>query len=96
MELKRLQVAATVESVKAVSEIYSPISGRISEVNEKLTSTPRLINQEPYGKGWILLMDPLALEEESEMLLKPREYAEYVKRLTRMDRDLLVHRWRRA
>jgi glycine cleavage system H protein len=46
-----------VESVKAASDLYSPVAGRISEVNEKLTSKPELINSDPFGEGWILKLD---------------------------------------
>lgn len=44
---------AVIESVKAASDIYSPINGEISEVNNELTTTPEIINTDPYGKGWI-------------------------------------------
>ena len=46
-----------VESVKAASDLYSPVAGRISEVNEKLATHPELINSDPYGEGWILKVD---------------------------------------
>jgi glycine cleavage system H protein len=46
-----------VESVKAASDLYSPIAGRITSVNEKLASKPELINSDPYGEGWILKLE---------------------------------------
>jgi glycine cleavage system H protein len=46
-----------IESVKAASDLYSPIAGRISAVNEKLSSKPELINSDPYGEGWILRVE---------------------------------------
>lgn len=46
-----------VESVKAASDLYSPVAGRITEVNEKLTAKPELINSDPYGEGWILKLE---------------------------------------
>jgi glycine cleavage system H protein len=46
-----------VESVKAASDLYSPVAGRITEVNEKLSSKPELINSDPYGEGWILKLE---------------------------------------
>jgi glycine cleavage system H protein len=95
LTVRRLQVVATVESVKALSEIYSPISGQVIDVNEELTSKPRLINQDPYGEGWIVLIRPDKFEEESKNLLKQKQYAEHVKKLTKIDKDLLVYRWRR-
>jgi glycine cleavage system H protein len=60
-----------VESVKAASDLYSPVAGRISEVNEKLASRPELINSDPFGEGWILKLElagdlPPDLLDESE------------------------------
>jgi len=46
-----------VESVKAASDLYAPVAGRITEVNEKLASKPELINSDPYGEGWILKLE---------------------------------------
>jgi glycine cleavage system H protein len=59
-----------VESVKAASDLYSPVAGSISAVNEKLSSKPELINSDPYGEGWILKLDlagdlPSALLDEA-------------------------------
>ena len=56
---------AEVESTKSVSEIYSPVSGTITAVNEALTDTPELLNQDPYGDGWVFtitLADPAELD----------------------------------
>ena len=95
LQVRRLGVVATVESVKALSEIYSPVSGEVVEVNKELASMPRLINQDPYGEGWIVLIRPRDIEKESSNFLKTRQYAEYVKELTKIDKNLLVHRWKR-
>ena len=46
-----------IESVKAASDLYAPVAGRITEVNEKLASKPELINSDPYGEGWILKLE---------------------------------------
>ena len=57
---------AVVESVKAASDVYSPVTGEVVEVNETLGDTPELINQDPYGEGWIMriqLSNPAELEE---------------------------------
>jgi glycine cleavage system H protein len=54
-----------VESVKAVSDVFSPLSGEIVEVNEELASAPELINDDPYGRGWLVkvkLSDPGEVE----------------------------------
>jgi glycine cleavage system H protein len=68
---------AVVESVKAVSEIYAPVSGTVVEVNQGLADQPETINQDPYGEGWIAvieLSDPLELEN----LLSAEDYATFV------------------
>src|SRR5688572_21633153 len=47
-----------VESVKAVSDLFAPVSGEVDEVNGELPNTPQLVNQDPYGRGWMLLVKP--------------------------------------
>lgn len=69
--------AGVVESVKAASDIYAPISGEIIEVNEALESEPELINSSPYEDGWILKMQPSDPGELDE-LLDADEYKELV------------------
>jgi glycine cleavage system H protein len=56
-----------VESVKAASDLYSPVSGRITAVNDKLTAHPELVNSDPYGEGWILKLE-LTGELPSDLL----------------------------
>lgn len=51
------EMFGVVESVKAASDLYSPVAGRISEVNDKLASRPELINSDPFGEGWIMKVD---------------------------------------
>ena len=66
-----------IESVKAVSELYSPVSGEVVEVNEALKDKPELVNEVPYGEGWmvrVLLADP----GELGGLLSAQEYDEYL------------------
>jgi glycine cleavage system H protein len=56
---------ATVESVKAVSDVYMPVDGKIAEINSSLDDTPELINEDPYQKGWLVVIemnDPSQLE----------------------------------
>jgi len=69
----------TVESVKAVSEVYSPISGEVVEVNQKLAEAPELINQQPYGEGWLILIKPSKLEDELGSLMSAAQYEEFLK-----------------
>jgi glycine cleavage system H protein len=71
----------TVESVKAVSELYSPISGEIIERNENLVSSPELVNKDPYGAGWIVIVKPSRLDDEIKALLTAESYASYIKEL---------------
>ncbi len=59
---------AVVESVKAASDIYSPISGKILAVNQELSTLPELINQEPYHKGWIFRLLPKDPSEITQLL----------------------------
>jgi glycine cleavage system H protein len=67
-ELRVGHEAATVESVKAASDIYAPITGEVSAINEALTSNPELINSDPYGEGWIFKLTPDDEEEINELL----------------------------
>ncbi|MCD6239936.1 glycine cleavage system protein GcvH [Candidatus Bathyarchaeota archaeon] len=80
-KVKQMESIGTVESVKAVSEIYTPVSGEIIEVNTELNEKPELVNQDPYGKGWIAKIQPEKLDEEIKNLLDPEKYREYLKAL---------------
>jgi glycine cleavage system H protein len=65
-EVSKDQAYAEVESVKAVSDVYAPLSGEVVEVNESLPDNPELINEDPYGAGWLIkvkLADPSQVEE---------------------------------
>ena len=66
-----------IESVKAASDVYSPISGKIIEINEDLEEAPSLVNSDPYGDGWLFRIDPSDPEELSE-LLDAESYSEYM------------------
>ena len=57
-----------VESVKAVSDLFAPLSGEIVEVNGELPSAPQVVNQDPYGKGWMILIAPSKADEWNELL----------------------------
>tara|TARA_B100001750_G_scaffold106138_1_gene84005 strand:- start:91 stop:471 length:381 start_codon:yes stop_codon:yes gene_type:complete len=56
---------ASVESVKSVSGIYAPVAGTITGVNEELDDTPELINEDPYGAGWIVRINPQDMDEST-------------------------------
>ena len=66
---------AVVESVKAASDVYSPVSGKVVAVNEALSDKPETINEDAYGDGWILVVQPDNLDEVNE-LLSPDDYSE--------------------
>lgn len=72
---------AVVESVKAVSDVYAPLTGRVVEVNDELPNSPEVINQDPYGDGWMLRME---LDNNSELdeLLSAAEYEALVNELS--------------
>jgi glycine cleavage system H protein len=76
-------ILGTVESVKAVSEMYSPISGEVVERNESLVSSPELVNQDPYGAAWIAVVKPSRLNDELKLLLRHNEYAEFLDQLVK-------------
>lgn len=67
--------AAVIESVKAASDIYSPVTGKVIEVNTTLSDKPETINEDPYGEGWIMVIEMQAPEEISN-LLSPDDYTE--------------------
>lgn len=69
-ELQQFEPLGTVEGGKAVQRIYSPISGKIAEVNEKLLRKPSLINRDPYGEGWVIKIHPTSrLADELKTLI---------------------------
>jgi len=64
-------VMAVAESVKAASDIYAPIAGKILSINEKLEESPELVNESPYGSGWMVIMEP---SEEISSLIDAEAY----------------------
>ncbi len=68
----------SVESVKAVSEIYMPVSGTVTQVNEALNESPEKVNEDPYGTGWMIV---IKMDEPSKIdsLLSAIEYEDYIK-----------------
>ena len=65
------EVMAVAESVKAASDIYAPIAGKILAINEKLEESPELVNESPYGSGWMVIMEP---SEEISSLIDAEAY----------------------
>ena len=74
---RRMQTMAIVDSVKASSDIYSPLSGEIMQVNVELSEHPEWINQSPYELGWMVKLKPSDIEE-LEKLMTPDQYREFI------------------
>jgi glycine cleavage system H protein len=77
---KEMELGA-VESIKAVSAIYSPLSGIVKETNQVLRDRPELVNTSPYSEGWICVLEPSNLEAERGSLLSPDAYVTFLKTL---------------
>jgi glycine cleavage system H protein len=73
----RMEPFGTVESVKAVSDLYSPLSGTVVTVNGELSEKPELVNQDPYGQGWMIVIK-FDSKDELEALMGADEYGTYV------------------
>lgn len=67
-KIKQHQIFGTVEAVKTVSDLFLPMSGEIVEVNPKIISNPELVNNDPYGDGWLIKIKTENSEESSELL----------------------------
>ena len=84
VEVSQMQPFASVDSVKATSEIYAPVSGEVVEANEALLNQPELLNQDPYGQGWIARIKPASpekLQEELKARMRAEQYAKYIEEL---------------
>ncbi|MEM1658603.1 MAG: glycine cleavage system protein GcvH [Candidatus Jordarchaeales archaeon] len=77
-EINTAEEIGELESVKAVMGIYSPISGRVVEVNSRIKDEPELLNQDPYGEGWLLKVEPRNFEADTANLMNAEEYAKLV------------------
>lgn len=83
-EVNKMEAVGVVETWMFMFDIYAPVSGKIVKVNEDLKNEPYLVNEDPYGKGWILEIKPknsVVLEEELNDLLGAREYNKWVSKL---------------
>jgi len=74
------QSFGVIESVKAVSDIYSPVSGEVIEINQELNDSPELVNEDPHNKGWIIR---IKIKDESELdkLMSASEYENFLEGL---------------
>ena len=69
----------SIESVKAVSELYAPVSVVVEEVNSELENSPERVNEDPYGDGWIIVIRASSLDADKAKLLNSKAYAKIVK-----------------
>lgn len=76
--VNQLGTFGTIESIKAVSELYSPLSGTVTKVNSELLTQPELVNKSPYGDGWIIEIETSDLAAEKKQLLSPNQYTEFL------------------
>lgn len=77
-EVGQMEVIGAVESVKAVSDLNCPVSGKVLEVNEELLDSPEKINEDPYGEGWIAKIEAASLEDDLSRLMDAEKYKEHV------------------
>ncbi|MBY0096990.1 glycine cleavage system protein GcvH [Mesobacillus maritimus] len=77
-ELTANEPFGSVESVKTVSELYAPVSGKVVEVNEELNDSPEFVNESPYEKAWMVIVEP-ADAGEIDKLMSAEQYEEMIK-----------------
>ena len=66
----------TIESVKTLSDLFAPVSGKITRINGALENSPEVINEDCWGKGWMIAIEPLTSEAAGSELLDPKSYAD--------------------
>lgn len=76
-QLATMDAFGNVESVKSVSDLYSPIAGTVSDINIRLADNPELVNSDPYGEGWLIRLEPKDVGEIAQ-LLTADEYSDYI------------------
>jgi glycine cleavage system H protein len=77
--LRQMEAFGVVESVKAVSDLYSPVSGEVVEANTALEKQPELVNQDPYGKGWMIVVK-VKNAKELDALMTAQQYTAFLER----------------
>jgi glycine cleavage system H protein len=78
-KVEHMKPAGTLESVKAVSDFFSPVSGDIIEVNTSLPDNPERVNETPYGDGWVAIIKPSNLDQELSALMDANKYGDFLK-----------------
>ncbi len=79
--VKQFDAMGAVESVKAASDIFAPVAGKVVDVNKRLEQEPELVNKQPYVDGWITIIEPASLQEDLSKLMDAAKYAAYLKDL---------------
>jgi len=82
-QIMKGETFGTLESVKSVSDLVAPVSGKIEETNNKVNKSPEILNEDPYGEGWILLVSPTGLENELKTLMNFEKAVEWHKELAK-------------
>lgn len=82
-EVMKDQPFGTVESVKSVSDLTAPVSGTIEEVNDEITDSPEMLNDDPYNKGWLIVVSPTSLKEDLKTLMTFEASVEWHKELAK-------------
>ena len=80
-EVEQFQVFGNIESSKSVSELFSPVSGIVKEINRKLKDDPEMVNKDPYDAGWLITIEPSNMAEEMLNLLNADAYRKLLQKL---------------
>ncbi len=80
-EVAQGQAIGAVESVKAVSDLYSPVTGKVVEINQALLDSPEKINTDPYGEGWIAKVKPSNWDANAAKLMDAEKYKQHIETL---------------
>ncbi|MBS7604736.1 MAG: glycine cleavage system protein GcvH [Candidatus Bathyarchaeia archaeon] len=82
-EIRKGDPYGTIESVKAVSDLIAPLTGKVIEVNDKVTEEPGTVNRDPYGDGWLIVIEPTKLNEELRELMTFEQAVEWYREQAR-------------
>jgi glycine cleavage system H protein len=78
--VRHMEAFGVVESVKAVSDLFSPVTGSVAQVNEALFNRPELVNSDPYGQGWMIVVE-VAAPAELDTLMSAEQYEAYLRQV---------------
>ncbi|MEM0050035.1 MAG: glycine cleavage system protein GcvH [Candidatus Bathyarchaeia archaeon] len=82
-EIRKGDPYGTIESVKAVSDLIAPLTGKVIEINNKVTEEPGTVNRDPYGDGWLIVIEPTKLNEELRELMTFEQAVEWYREQAR-------------